>query len=77
MSNQHDRFVAALKLKGCAIDPARTARSRRYTVMSHPDMQDVYFIGKAGAVRRGRTAVGSLPISDAAKARLLAIGGAL
>ncbi len=73
----HDRFVAALRMRGeTIVDEART---RRYTVLTRtPDKETgeqvgFYYVGRGGALRYGHTVAGSFPVPDSFKTRLLSI----
>lgn len=65
------RYVTALEARGCRRDPG--ARSDRYVTLLHATKDDRrYFVGRAGAVRYGRTVTSSMTLSDRGKAALLA-----
>jgi hypothetical protein len=70
----HDRIVAALQHRGEII--VADARSTRYTVLSRTrpgtgETAGYYFVGKAGALRAGRTVVDSRPVNAEFRAKLL------
>lgn len=45
--------------------------SKKYVRLHHPENDRVYWIGRLGAVRVGKTVTGSFAMSDAWKAKLL------
>ena len=62
------RLVAALETQGCVRVASRTCK---YIVLTRPAKPDYfYFVGKAGALRTGKTASNSISIENT-KARLL------
>lgn len=70
----HDRLIAALQSHGETI--VSNARSTRYTVLSRTrqgtsESVGFYFVGKAGALRAGRTVVDSRPVNAEFRAKLL------
>jgi hypothetical protein len=66
----HDRIVDALIARGAELVPYKT---KRYTVLTQPGGGPrLYFVGRAGALRNGRTIRLSSPVTSAFKARLLA-----
>jgi hypothetical protein len=66
----HGRLVEELVRRGCEVISYVT---RRYTVLSHPHMEPrLYFVGRAGALRIGRSITDSRPVPPDFKARLLA-----
>jgi hypothetical protein len=69
MATIHDRLVAAMQARGFRIDGL--AKTRKYTVMVGPDSPYRYFVGRAGALRRGSTVYDSIPV-DRLKKELLA-----
>ena len=72
----HDRFVAALIATGHSpgIDPAKNARSSKYTVLDRSIAPGwFFFVGKAGSLRVGRNIKNSIPISDKMKKILLEV----
>ena len=65
-----ERYITALQLRGSQIVPSR---SGKYVIMTRPEKPGTfYFIGRAGAVRYGRTATQSFAAGDKWKAWLLA-----
>jgi hypothetical protein len=67
----HDRLVAALLATGERV--IFNARTSRYTVITRKGGEEgYYFIGKAGALRAGRTISKSRPVVAAFRAQLLA-----
>lgn len=70
---QHDRIVAALERRGWKVD--LNARTERYTQLSHVENDYHYYVGRAGACRRGKIIATSVPISAATKRRLIEEGG--
>jgi hypothetical protein len=60
------RYVVALEARGAKIV---SGKSRKYVTLAHTG--NVYYVGKAGSVRRGRTYTESVPISDRLKTSLL------
>jgi hypothetical protein len=72
----HDRLVAALQRHGEVIVP--NTRSTRYTVLTRTrretgEQVGFYFVGRAGALRVGRTVAESRPVPELLRARLLSI----
>lgn len=65
----HDRLVAALQRRGETI--VGDARSTRYTVLTRKGGDGFYYVGRAGALRAGRTVAGSIPVSGRLRAMLL------
>ena len=66
----HDRYCAALVALGAA--PVPHATTGKYTVFSSVTGKPFqYYVGRAGAVRVGRTVSASIAKSDAWKAALL------
>lgn len=66
----HDRYVAALLARGSEVTPFQP--SRKYTRLTHPSQHDTYyFVGRAGAVRRGSYLAVSFAATDTFKYRLL------
>lgn len=64
-----ERYITALKLRGSQIVPSR---SKKYITMTRPEKPGTfYFIGRAGAVRYGRSATQSFAAGDKWKAGLL------
>jgi hypothetical protein len=65
----HDRIVEALIARGFEVVSYVT---RRYTVLAHPQLEPrLYFVGRAGALRIGRSIKLSRPVPSAFKTRLL------
>jgi hypothetical protein len=69
----HDRLVAALTARGETLVPGR---STKYTVLTRTkrdtgESLGFYFVGRAGALRVGRTVTESIPVPEAVRARLL------
>ena len=48
-----------------------TAKTKKYVVLRHPDQSDKYYLGKRGAVRKGRTVASSYPICTVGDLRKL------
>jgi hypothetical protein len=72
----HDRLVAALIARGESLAPKQ---SSKYTVLTRTkrdtgESLGFYFVGRAGALRVGRKASETIPISEATKKRLLGEG---
>jgi hypothetical protein len=72
----HDRLVAALIARGESLVPKR---STKYTVLTRTrrdtgESLGFYFVGRAGALRVGRTVTESSPVLPSVRKRLL--GGA-
>lgn len=70
----HDRLVAALQHRGEAI--IADTRSTRYTVLTRTrretgEQVGFYFVGRAGALRAGRTVAESRPVGADFRAKLL------
>lgn len=66
----HDRLVAALTARGERI--VEDARTTKYTVVTREaGKAGFYYIGKAGALRAGRTVAESRPVAAALRARFL------
>lgn len=79
----HDRLVAALLARGETI--VADARSTKYTVLTHSEpppggffdaptprrQLGFYYVGKAGALRVGRTVATSRPVNEAFRYALL------
>ena len=63
----HDRLVAALQKLG---EHVLANKTRKYTTMSRAG-GNYYYIGKAGALRTGRTVSNSRPVSETVKRLLL------
>lgn len=71
MKTLHDRYVAALQMRGCVITLRQP--SGKYTRLTRPSKDGTYyFVGRSGAVRYGTIATGSRAASDEWKSRLLA-----
>lgn len=64
-----EKYIEALKALGFAHIPGH---SRKYKVFSYQDGGKYLYVGKSGALRMGHTIAGSVPCSDAYKAKLLA-----
>jgi len=65
----HDRLIEALEKGGWRECFHNT---RKYTTLAHPEADDVYyFIGKNGALRRGKNISESLSVSEVKKPILL------
>lgn len=62
-----DRYEEGLVKLGYTRQPSD---SRKYWVFTKDNYQKV-FLGKSGAVRRGRNITSSIPLSDLGKKRLL------
>jgi hypothetical protein len=69
----HDRLVAALTARSETLVPGRSSKYTVLTRTSHETGQKIgfYFVGRAGALRVGRTATESIPVPAAVRARLL------
>jgi hypothetical protein len=69
----HDRLVAALTARSETRVPGRSSKYTVLTRTSHETGQKIgfYFVGRAGALRVGRTATESIPVTAAVRARLL------
>lgn len=63
-----DKFILALQRQGENI--VENARVVNYTVMTRRE-GDYYFVGRAGALRAGRTVRSSVPVSSRRKEQLL------
>ena len=50
------------------------ARSSKYVVYTSQDTGMNYYIGKMGAVRKGRTVAGSIPLSESRRKLFIAEG---
>ena len=68
---QKDALIKALAAEGWK-EGKKTSKSVK---LVHPDHKVFYFVGNAGSLRKGANKVGSIPVADATKARLLAAGG--
>jgi hypothetical protein len=69
----YDRLVAALTARGETLVPGR---SSKYTVLTRTSRETgqkigFYFVGRAGALRVGRSMTESIPVPAAVRARLL------
>jgi hypothetical protein len=69
----HDRLVAALTARGETLVPGR---STKYTVLTRTkrdtgESLGFYFVGRAGALRFGRTVTESIPVPVSIRKRLL------
>lgn len=64
-----DRYLAALAMAGLKPDARQT--SRKYVSVTIGSEGKKLFLGKSGAVRRGATVTGSVPVSDSVKSALL------
>ena len=62
------RLIAALEKQGWAVDTS--AISRKYVVLIRHNTDSRYYVGKAGALRHGKTIAASVPC-DVLKANLL------
>jgi hypothetical protein len=69
MKTIHDRLVEALIARGFEVVSYVT---RRYTVLTRSGVTFFFFVGRAGALRAGRTIRLSRPVPPTFKARLLA-----
>ncbi|MBX6324333.1 MAG: hypothetical protein IRY94_21180 [Rhodospirillaceae bacterium] len=68
----HDRLVAGLEVHGWRV--VEDARSTKYTVLTRDGGRGgFYYVGKAGALRVGRTVAESRPVPAALRARLLEV----
>lgn len=67
MRTLQERYIAALTSLGAKVVPGKT---RRYTTLARP-LGGFYFVGKAGAVRRGDSVKASIPCSAPFKKSLL------
>jgi hypothetical protein len=69
----HDRLVAALRTRGDTMVPDRSSRYTVFTRTCRETGQKIgfYFVGRAGALRVGRTVTESIPVPAAVRARLL------
>lgn len=67
----HDRLVEALLARGCK--KIENARTTKYTVIAQNDQNDTsfYFVGPSGALRIGRIASKTIPVSEKFKKNLL------
>lgn len=73
MPTQHDSIVAALTKRGAK--PATTIRTSKYTVLEQATRPGHYwFIGKAGALRSGKTVTASVSLSEDVRRALIAEG---
>jgi len=68
-----DQFLAAFLARGLKMKK----RTFKYVVVEVPGTVQNYYLGRAGAVRIGRTIASSVPISEAAKDKLLSEAAAL
>ena len=68
----HDRFVTALIARGSQVVKRGKYTSLTRNKRTSDDKPTFYFVGSAGAVRVGRSATRSIPVSDSFKAALLA-----
>jgi len=69
----HDRLVAALTARSETLVPGR---SSKYTVLTRTSRETgqkigFYFVGRAGALRVGRTVIDSIPVPATIRRRLL------
>jgi hypothetical protein len=70
MKTIHDRLVEALIARGAERVPYKT---KRYTVLAQPGGEPrLYFVGRAGALRSGRSITNSRPETVAFRGELLA-----
>lgn len=69
-----ERLEAGLMAEGWTRD--FSARTGRYSVWKRADDLTRMYVGRSGALRRGRTASGSFCVSDQGRARILARGDA-
>jgi hypothetical protein len=69
----HDRLVAALRARGETMVPGRSNRYTVFTRTCRETGQNIgfHFVGRAGALRFGRTVTKSIPVAAAVRARLL------
>ena len=65
-----DKYRKGLEAMGYRVTDTRSAK---YVAMNKPGLprHKTLWLGRSGAVRVGRTVSGSVPISDASKARIL------
>ena len=65
----HDRYIIALTRRGWvhALNP----RTGKYTVMTKPGTADLIFVGRSGALRKGRNTTTSVPLNEQFKTDLL------
>lgn len=68
MKTLQEKYVAALIDRLGAVDVP--SRSNKYITLQRPDGA-YYFVGRAGAVRAGRSVSESVPLPDEIKRRLL------
>jgi hypothetical protein len=66
--NLQERFAAALLARGYR---ELSMRSRKFRAFEAPDLSDVVYLGRGGAVRHGRTVTESVPVVESLKAKLL------
>lgn len=57
----HDRLITGLQSQGWKLDQSNS--SLRYTRLSNPEFKYYYYVGSAGALRRGRTITASVSIT--------------
>ena len=62
---------AALRVRGYSLV---RGQSRKYQTFWHPDDPNNWYLGTSGAIRQGRTATESEPVSEATKQRLISEG---
>jgi hypothetical protein len=69
----HDRLVAALRARGETMVPGRSSRYTVFTRTCRETGQKIgfYFVGRAGALRVGRTVTESIPVPATIRRRLL------
>jgi len=73
MTTQRERLIVALKGLGSEEVPSK---SGKYVTLTRPLKPGTfYFVGRAGALRLGRTSSRSIPVSDTFKSVLLGSGG--
>lgn len=58
-----ERLAEALTRRGCI---AVESRSKKFLTFKHPDRPYSYFVGAAGALRRGKTASDSVSLNKSA-----------
>jgi hypothetical protein len=69
-TTMHDRLVAAFTARGESV--VEDARTTKYTVLTREGGKaGFYYIGKAGALRAGRTVAQSRPVAAILRAQLL------
>lgn len=69
---QRERLIEALIIRGYKI--CEKQLSRKYIAMEHIDADkhsDRYFLGKSGALRRGKTSSGSFSVLETTRKALL------